>query len=60
MINITKKSLENNSIEVILNSLNRLCLNEKNIEEKLDHKNLAGITNKFDKIYKKTQTLTSR
>ena len=25
----------------------------KNIEEKLDHKNLPAITNKYDKIYKK-------
>ena len=53
MINITKKTFENNSIEVIVNSVNTLCLNEKNIEEKLGHKNLAGITNKYDKIYKK-------
>ena len=53
MINITKKTFENNSIEVIVNSVNTLCLNEKNIEEKLGHENLAGITNKYDKIYKK-------
>ena len=53
MINITKKTFENNSIEVIVNSVNILCLNEKNIEEKLGHKNLAGITNKYDKIYKR-------
>ena len=53
MINITKKTFENNSIEVIVNSVNTLCLNEKNIEEKLGHENLAGITNKYDKICKK-------
>ena len=53
MINITKKTFENNSIEVIVNSVNTLCLNEKNIEEKLGHENLAGITNKYNKIYKK-------
>ena len=28
-------------------------LNEKHIEEQLDHKNLPAITNKYDKIYDK-------
>ena len=53
MVNITKKTLENNGIEVIVDSVNALWLNEKNIEEKLGHKNLPVITNKYDKIYKK-------
>ena len=53
MFNITKETLENNGIEVIVDSVNALCLNEKNIEEKLGHKNLPVITNKYDKIYKK-------
>ena len=53
MVNITKKTLENNDIEVIVDSVNALWLNEKNIEEKLGHKNLPVITNKYDKIYKK-------
>ena len=53
MINITKETLENNGIEVIVDSVNTLWLNEKNIEEKLGHKNLPVITNKYDKIYKK-------
>ena len=53
IINITKKTLENNGIEVIVDSVNALWLNEKNIEEKLGHKNLPVITNKYDKIYKK-------
>ena len=53
MINITKKALENNGIEVIVDSVNTLWLNEKNIEEKLGHKNLPVITNKYNKIYKK-------
>ena len=53
MINITKKTLENNGIEVIVDSVNTLWLNEKNIEEKLGHKNLPVITNKYNKIYKK-------
>ena len=50
MINNTKKTLENNDIEVIVDSVNALWLNEKNIEEKLGHKNLPVITNKYDKI----------
>ena len=53
MFSITKETLENNSIEVIVNSVSALWLNEKNIEEKLGHKNLPVITNKYDKIYKK-------
>ena len=53
MFNITKETLENNDIEVIVDSVNALWLNEKNIEEKLSHKNLSAITNKYDKIYKK-------
>ena len=53
MFNITKETLENNGIEVIVDSANALWLNEKKIEEKLDHKNLPAISNKYDKIYKK-------
>ena len=53
MVNITKETLENNDIEVIVDSVNALWLNEKHIEEKLGHKNLPAITNKYDKIYKK-------
>ena len=53
MFNITKETLENNGIEVIVDSVNALWLNEKNIEEKLGHKNLPAISNKYDKIYKK-------
>ena len=53
MINITKKTLENNVIEVIVDRVNTLWLNEKNIEEKLGHKNVPVVTNKYEKIYKK-------
>ena len=53
MFNITKETLENNGIEVIVDSVNALWLNEKNIEEKLGHKNLPVVTNKYNKIYKK-------
>ena len=55
MFNITKETLENSGIEVIVDSVNALWLNEKNIEEKLSHKNLPVITNKYDKIYKKSR-----
>ena len=51
MFNIAKTTLENDSIEVIVDSVNTLWINEKNIEEKLGHKNLPVVTNKYDKIY---------
>ena len=60
MVNITKETLENNGIEVIVDSVNALWLNEKDIEEKLGHKNLPVVTNKYDKIYKKKQIWISR
>ena len=53
MIDITKETLENNDIEVIVDGVNTLWLNEKHIEEQLGHKNLSAITSKYDKIYKK-------
>ena len=55
VLKITKETWENNGIEVIVDSVNALWLNEKNIEEKLGHKNLPVITNKYDKIYKKNR-----
>ena len=55
MFNITKEILENNGIEVIVDSVNALWLNEKNIEEKLGHKNLPAISNRYDQIYKKSR-----
>ena len=55
MFNITKETLENNGIEVIVDSANALWLNEKNIEEKLGHKNLPIISNRYNKIYKKSR-----
>ena len=55
MVNVTKETLENNDIEVIADSVNALWLNEKNIEEKLGHKNLPVVINKYDKIYIKKQ-----
>ena len=53
MFKITKETLEKIDIKVIVDSVNALWLNKKNIEEKLGHKNLPAISNKYDKIYKK-------
>ena len=40
-------------MKVIVDGIGVLWLNEKHIEEKLGHKNLTAITNKYDKVYKK-------
>ena len=53
VLKITKETWENNGIAVIVHSVNTLWLNEKHIEEKLGHKNVSVITNKYNKIYKK-------
>ena len=55
MVNITKETLENNDIEVLVDSVNALWLNGNNIEEILGHKNVPVIKNKYDKIYKKSR-----
>ena len=44
---------ENINIEVTVDGIGTLWLNEKHIEEKLGHKNLPVITNKYDQVYKK-------
>ena len=53
MVDINKKTYENNSIEVIVGGIDILWLNENHIEEKLGHKNLPAITNKYDPLYKR-------
>ena len=53
MVNIDKETYENNNIEAIADGIDMLWLNEKHIEEKLGHKNLLVITNKYDQVYKK-------
>ena len=53
MVDISKKTYENNGIEVIVDGIGTLWLNEKHVEEKLRHKNLPFITNKYDLVYKK-------
>ena len=45
---ITKETWKNNGIEIIVNSINTLWLNEKNIEEKFGHKNLQVIVEQIN------------
>ena len=49
VVDITKETLENNDIEVIVDSVNTLWLNERHIEEQLGHK-----------IYQQLQTNTTK
>ena len=50
---ILAKKHGNDDIEVIVDGIGTLWLNEKHVEEKLGHKNLPVITNKYEKIPKK-------
>ena len=47
------KTMTQNYIQVTVDAIGTLWLNEKHIEEKLGHKNLPVITNKYDPVYKK-------
>ena len=49
---ITKETLENNDIDVIINGVNTLWLNEKHIEEQLGHKKLLAMISKYNKTTK--------
>ena len=53
MVDISKKTYENNDIDVIVDGIGTLWVNEKHLEEKLSHKNLPVMTNKYDPVYKK-------
>ena len=53
MADISKETYENNDIEVIVDGAGTLWLNEEYAEEKLGHKNLPVITNKYGPVYKK-------
>ena len=55
MVDISKKTYENNDIEVLVDGVGTSWLNEKHIEEKLGHENLPVITNKYDPVYKKNR-----
>ena len=53
MVDVSKKTYENNDIEVIVGGIGTLWLNEKHVEEKLGHKNLPVTTNKYDSVHRK-------
>ena len=53
MIAIGIETYENNNMEVIVDVIGTLWLNEKDIREKLGHKNLPVITKKYHPVYKK-------
>ena len=53
MVDIGKETYENNNIEATVDGIGTLWLNEKDIEEKLGHKNLPVMANKNDQVYKK-------
>ena len=53
MVNINKETYENNNIEGIIDSIGTLWLKEKHIEQKLGHKNLPAISNKYEQMYKR-------
>ena len=52
MFNIDKETYKNNDIEAIIDDIGTLWFNQKNIEEKLGHKNLPAITNNTTKHIK--------
>ena len=53
MVDIGKETYKNNDTEAIVDGIVTLRLNDKHIEEKLGHKNLPVITNKYDQVHKK-------
>ena len=53
MFIIDTKTYENNDIEATVDNIGMLRLNQKLIQEKLSHKNLSAITNKYNEVYKK-------
>ena len=60
MVNIDKETYKNNSIEAIVDGIGKLWLNGKYVEEKIGHKNLPFITNRYDQVYKKRRYEISR
>ena len=53
MVNITKKTNENNEIDVITDKFGKLWVNERHVQKQLGLKNLSALTNKYVKKYKK-------
>ena len=56
MVNITKKTYENNEIEVITDKFGKLWVNERHVQKQLGLKNLSALTNKYVKKYKKQRS----
>ena len=56
MVNITKKTYENNEIEVITDRFSKLWVNERHVQKQLGLKNLSALTNKYVKKYKKQRS----
>ena len=56
MVNITKKTYENNEIEVITDKFGQLWVNERHVQKQLGLKNLSALTNKYVKKYKKQRS----
>ena len=54
MVDISRKTYERNGVEPIVDSDGILWLNEKHIEEGLDHKKLRKTTVNIFQIIKKT------
>ena len=48
MVDISRKNYERSGIEIIVYNDGMLWLNEKHIEEGLDHKNLREVTTKHN------------
>ena len=51
IVNITKETYENNSIEVKTDKFVELWLNERHVQQQLKHKNLPALTNKYSEEY---------
>ena len=50
MVNITKKTYENNDIEVITDTFGELWLNETHVQQLLGHKIFSAFTNKYSEL----------
>ena len=53
MTDISRKTYERNGIKTIVDNDGILWLNEKHIEEGLDHKNMREITKKYHSDHRK-------
>ena len=56
MVNITKKTYENNEIEVITDKFGKLWVNERHVQKQLGLKNLSALSSKYVKKYKKQRS----